>query len=148
MDDTTSPSSSSNGVALVQEIVVVHNEIRFDYMCACCRMFGMDKEAHAYGTNTCTYKYLFKELTSSVLYTSDSGLVWNSIKIKDKMDSFKLPRPPELNIISDGKSKEGNICYCFGRPRTQGNICYCFGRPRPPDQLDSNEHGIVGIKRI
>ena len=111
-------------------------------------MFGMDKEAHAYGTNTCTYKYLFKELTGSVLYTSDSGLVWNSIKIGDKMDPVELPRPPELNLISDGKSKEGNICYCFERPRTQGNICYCFGRSGPPDHVDSKEHCFVGIKRI
>ena len=96
-----SPSSSHINVALVQEIVTVHEEI----VHASYHMFDMDQEAHAYAGSTYTCKYEGKELSGTV-HTSDLGLVWNSIKIGDEMDSFELPRPPESKLDSVRRSND------------------------------------------
>ena len=78
----------------------MHEEI----MHAPCHLFDMDQKAHAYADSTYTCKYEGKELSGTV-HTSDLGLVWNSIKIGDEMDSFELPRPPELKLDSVRRSK-------------------------------------------
>ncbi|XBJ16029.1 hypothetical protein VPH35_007759 [Triticum aestivum] len=89
-DDTASPSSDLVDVAVARGF----KGMQVGSATTTYHMLNMDQGAHAYAS-TCTDNA--KALAGSALNTSRSDLVRSYDKIRDTIDLFELPRPPEVS---------------------------------------------------
>ena len=128
-DDTASPSSDLVDVAVARGF----KGMQVGSATTTYHMLNMDQGAHAYAS-TCTYNA--KALAGSALNTSGSDLVRSSDKIRDTIDLFELPRPPEVNpdsvwtriddFMCDSDWRDRGTARWFKRKEVQTRFFFIF----------------------